>query len=71
MREEGVLYARVGDLELRLEPRAPKLMPVAADTEMAPEDQERQDLEEMLHSTGLDAGALLASMRGQTMRSSP
>lgn len=62
MREENILYARTGALELRLEPRPPAPARVVDE---APEDPERRALEELLHSSGLDVGPLLAAIRGQ------
>lgn len=54
MLESRVLYARCGDLELRLE----ALPPLSADVEAQPFDEgddERRSLEAVLHSSGVDA----------------
>jgi len=60
MREENILYARTGTLELRLEPKPPAPAKVIDEQ---PVDPERSALEELLHSSGLDVGPLLEAMR--------
>jgi hypothetical protein len=69
MREEKILYARCGDLELRLEPAPPPLVssvPVATspDTE-SDEDPERRSLETLLYSSGAEVEPFLRAMRNQ------
>lgn len=64
MREEGILYARCGELELRLEP--PRPAPIAAPAEeLTADESERRDLEELLYSTGVDPAPFLAMRRPQ------
>jgi hypothetical protein len=57
MRSEGVLYARMGEIELRLGP-APSL-PVADESPLSPADEERRSLETLLYSSGSDVTPFL------------
>lgn len=63
MREENILYARTGELELRLEPKPPAQAVVQQ--EQPKEDDDLRNLDELLHSSGssLDTRALLEAMR--------
>lgn len=56
MREEKILYARCGELELRLEPLPPQSTVHVAEAQ-PPRDEaedERRSLETLLHSTSVD-----------------
>lgn len=68
MREEKILYARCGELELRLEPApAPPVssVPVAPPEPENDEDAERRSLETLLYSSGAEVEPFLRVMRGQ------
>lgn len=63
MREEGVLYARCGELELRL---GPAIAPPVVEDPVSPEDpdaDERSTLEALLHSSGVDVEAFMTASR--------
>lgn len=63
MRQERISYARCGELELRLE-LAPAPSPaIAASSPEDVVDDERQLLEELLHSSGAEAEPFLRAMR--------
>lgn len=64
MREERVLYARCGELELRLEAVPAPPVP-AADLPDGDEDDERRSLETLLHSSGVEAEPFLRAIRGR------
>lgn len=65
MRKANVLYARCGDLELRLE-SSPAPPAVHAPTDMGEEDDpERRSLETLLYSSGAEVEPFLRVMRGQ------
>jgi hypothetical protein len=59
MRAEGILYARCGDLELRLEPAQPAPSATPEPEPLTDEQRERRDLEDLLHSSGVPADAIL------------
>lgn len=59
MRAEGILYARCGDLELRLEPIRPAPPAATEPDPLTDEQRERRDLEDLLHSSGVPADAIL------------
>jgi hypothetical protein len=62
MRTEGILYARAGELELRLEVQpAPRVAPVEAPSE--PDDDVERDLEDLLFSSGVEAAPFLRALR--------
>jgi len=66
MREANVLYARCGDLELRLELPAPPAVRVEASSSFdESDDPERRSLETLLYSTGAEVDEFLKVMRGQ------
>lgn len=74
LRSQHVQSLRVGELELRFEPSpvAPPVplalpSPIPFD-EKDSEDAERRSLEELLHSSGGDADAILRAMRGASGR---
>ena len=66
MRQERILYARCGELELRLDP-SPPLAAVAVDPSPAQapdgDDVTRQALEDLLHSSGADPDVILRLMK--------
>lgn len=69
MRERNVLYARSGELELRLGPsplpvqdRAVHTSPPDANSPVD-DDEERHSLETLLHSSGADVEPFLRAMR--------
>ena len=60
MRTEGVTYARVGELELRLAPPIAPLPTAPADEPPdSPAERERRDLETLLASSGADVTPFL------------
>jgi len=63
MRKEGILYARCGDLELRLEPVAPAPPVVTPEIPLSAEDAERRSLEDLLYSSGVDPEPFLSIHR--------
>lgn len=63
MRSEGILYARCGELELRLEASPAPTSPVSPDLPSDPADAERRDLEDLLYSSGAEAGPFLRAMQ--------
>lgn len=65
MRAEGILYARCGDLELRLEPARPAPPATKDETPLSSEDTERRSFEDLLHSSGVDPEPFLALMAQQ------
>lgn len=63
MRTEKVLYARCGELELRLEPappQSPHVVGPAAPVDDA--DDERRSLETLLHSSGVDPDIFIRAL---------
>lgn len=64
MRSEGCLYARCGDIELRLLPEAKPVGDVAP-TPLTPEEIERQHYEELLFSGDDVVDAILDVARGR------
>lgn len=62
MREVHASYARVGEIELRLEPLPPTVSPVAEQPRDEAED-ERRSLETLLHSSGVDPAPFLARLK--------
>jgi hypothetical protein len=67
MREANVLYARCGDLELRLGPlSAPPVSPSPDLTDFGDgDDPERRSMEALLYSSGADVDEFLNVMRKQ------
>lgn len=66
MRESGVLHARCGEVELRLEAVAPPLpVPGPPLPDEPEEDEERRSLETLLHSSGVEAEPFLKALRGR------
>lgn len=64
MRQEHVSYARVGTLELRLDPVPPPQSATAnPDPPPAPVDDLRASLDDLLHSSGVDPEPFLHAMR--------
>jgi hypothetical protein len=63
MRSEGVLYARCGELELRLEAKAPPQTVDVAPPESTDEDDARRSIEDLLYSSGVEAEPFLRAMR--------
>lgn len=63
MREVNASYARMGEIELRLEPLPPPT-PAAVDTQPVDEsDGERRFLETLLHSAGGDAAPFVDALK--------
>ena len=54
MRQEKILYARCGELELRLEP-APAHSPASDEPPLTAAEREKRDLEELLLSSNVPA----------------
>jgi hypothetical protein len=54
MRQEKILYARCGELELRLEP-APAPSPASDEPPLTAAEREKRDLEELLLSSNVPA----------------
>jgi hypothetical protein len=64
MREVNASHARIGDIELRLEPMPPRSADDGAPLrEPTPEEIERSELAALLHSTDVDIDALLKRKR--------
>lgn len=63
MSEVGATYARVGDVELRLESPPPRAFVGQDAPPPDPDEDERRSLETLLHSAGGDAGVFLAAMK--------
>lgn len=63
MRSEGILYARCGDLELRLEPGPPAVRQAEPTMDIAPVDAEQRDLETLLYSSGVEAEPFLRALQ--------
>lgn len=64
MREENILYARCGELELRIEPAPPALRSVVdlSPTPDADADAQRA-LEDLLHSSGVDPAMFVGALK--------
>jgi hypothetical protein len=62
MRNEGILYARCGDLELRLEPARPALSH-EPEPQLSEAEREKRDLQDLLHSSGVPAEVVLQLMQ--------
>lgn len=66
MRQERILYARCGELELRLDP-TPPLASVAVEPSPAQapdgDDATRHSLEELLYSSGADPDLFMRALR--------
>jgi hypothetical protein len=63
MREVGATYARMGELELRLE-ALPAPPPAAFDApQVDPDEDERRSLETLLHSAGVDAAPFIEAAK--------
>lgn len=63
MREERVEYARCGDLELKLAPPQLQVVPVGGVNNVDPDASDREALETLLYSSGVDAGALFDAIK--------
>lgn len=64
MCEVGATYARMGEVELRLEtPPAPPRAVVDTPAAPDPDEDERRSLETLLHSSGVDPAPFIAAAK--------
>lgn len=63
MREERILYARSGELELRLESLPPQSTSVGDTPSVDHGEDERRSLETLLHSAGVDPAPFAEALK--------
>ena len=63
MRETGALHVRCGELELTLPASPPRIVDVSPPPDLADEDEDRRSLEDLLYSSGVEAGPFLRAMK--------